>query len=75
MKRIQYNYLYFQNEKLRKDKKALENENKDLLKRLDEMNKRYYRYKADARKFFTIQSILYITCIIIAIIITMEVRV
>lgn len=72
---MQYNDLYFQNEKLRKDKKTLEDANKDLLKRLDETNKRYYRYKADARKFFTIQSILYITCMIIAIIITMEVRV
>lgn len=72
---MQYNDLYFQNEKLRKDKKALENENKDLLKRLDETHKRYYRYKAGARIFFTIQSIIYIACIIIAIIITMEVRI
>lgn len=73
--RMQYSYLYFQNEKLRKDKKTLEDENKDLLKRLDETNKRYDRFKADARKLFTILSILYIACIIIAIIITMEVRV
>ena len=72
---MQYNDLYFQNEKLRKDKKTLEDANKDLLKRLDETNKRYYRYKANARIFFTIQSILYIACMIIAIIITMEVRV
>ena len=60
---MQYNDLYFQNEKLRKDKKTLEDANKDLLKRLDETNKRYCRYKADARKFFTIQSIIYISLV------------
>lgn len=72
---MQYNDLLHKIDKLRRDKKILEDINKDLLKCLNETNKRYYRYKADARKFFTILSILYITCIIIAIIITMEVRV
>ena len=72
---MQYNDLYFQNEKLRRDKRALEDVNKDLLKRLDEAYKRHYRYKANARIFFTIQSILYIACMIMAIIITMKVRV